>query len=325
MSISNAYPLVSIILATYNGETFLRQQLDSLSAQTYTNIEIIAIDDGSKDATLEILHEYAAAKKNVKVFQNENNLGFIKNFEKGCSLSSGDLISLCDQDDFWHPDKIKNMVENIGEYPLIYCDSLVCDENLNPTGKKLSDLVVCKNFHSCLEYAVYARIYGNTLLFTKTLFLKTAPFLTLIPHDWWLAYNATLCGGIKFLPEALVSYRQHPANVYGVIGRRREKKKFLFFFPARTRTRKEKRDDRISVQAQARERVKIFYDTCPDDLVKEKKVLKQLVKSYEDFSLPNDFLRMYLFFRYRKLLLATKKRSLLRNYLFCFKMFAFIK
>ena len=73
-------PLVSVVLGTYNGETFLKEQLDSVLAQTYPNIEIIAVDDGSKDATVSILNDYAARDPRIKVYVNEQNLGFIKNF-----------------------------------------------------------------------------------------------------------------------------------------------------------------------------------------------------------------------------------------------------
>jgi len=98
---------VSVVLGTYNGEAYLREQLDSVLAQTYPFLEIIAIDDGSSDSTVAILKEYAARDTRIKVVVNEQNLGFIRNFEKGCSLATGRWISLCDQDDYWLPDKIK--------------------------------------------------------------------------------------------------------------------------------------------------------------------------------------------------------------------------
>ena len=304
--VSSELPLVSIVLATYNGEKYLSQQLDSLLQQTYPNIEIVAIDDGSTDDTINILENYAGNYSNLQVFENKVNLGFIKNFEKGCNLSNGDFIALCDQDDTWHADKIKKMVEAIGEYPLIYCDSMVCDENLISTGKKISDVTVCKNYDNCLQYAVVARIYGNTLLFKKSFFKQITPFLDVIPHDWWLAYNATLHGGFKFLPEVLVNYRQHSSNLFGVVG---------------GKSKKSEDDGKEKIRI----RINTFYNICPDKFEKEKKVLHSLVKSYESFSIQNNFWRVFIFFRYRKLLLAVKKRSLLRQYLFCLKMFVKIK
>src|SRR5580658_6052519 len=101
---------ISVVLATYNGQKFLSQQLESLINQTYPNIEIIAIDDCSTDDTVNILNEFAQNYTYIKVIINDTNLGFIKNFEKGCSLSTGCLIAPCDQDDYWEADKLSLLV-----------------------------------------------------------------------------------------------------------------------------------------------------------------------------------------------------------------------
>ena len=92
--------LVSVVLGTYNGEVYLQEQLRSVLAQTYPALEIIAIDDGSGDRTVEILREFAARDPRIRVVVNERNLGFIRNFEKGCRLAAGKFIALCDQDDY---------------------------------------------------------------------------------------------------------------------------------------------------------------------------------------------------------------------------------
>ena len=75
-------PLVSVVIATYNGEKFLAEQLDSIFNQSYKNIEVIAVDDASSDSTYNILKQYSLKYKNLKIFVNEKNLGYIKNFEK---------------------------------------------------------------------------------------------------------------------------------------------------------------------------------------------------------------------------------------------------
>src|SRR5215210_4494281 len=141
----NKLPLVSIVIATYNGERFLRPQLDSLLQQTYSNIEIIAVDDCSSDNTLDILKEYQKKHKNFQVYKNEKNIGLIKNFEKGIVLSKGDYISICDQDDIWHLHKISRMMSEIGDCCMVYCDSEIIDENESPLNKKLSDF---KNYYT---------------------------------------------------------------------------------------------------------------------------------------------------------------------------------
>lgn len=312
--LSNSSQLVSIVLATYNGEKYLAQQLESLFNQTYSNIEIIAVDDCSSDNTVKILQEHAAKYTNLKVYVNEVNLGFIKNFEKGCTLSNGDLIAFCDQDDYWEIDKIKRMASAIGEHAIIYCDSMVCDENLNTTGTKISDLVNFKSWNNCLQLAGFCRIYAHAMLFKKSFFDKAYPFLAVIPPDWWLPYLSTFHGGMKYLDEPLVLYRQHQENVSGVIGSKRKKANPI---SRSERTRADKEKIRIRINA--------FYNACPDHMTQEKKILQALVKSYENFSLINNFRRMAVFFRYRNILLNVKKHSAVHRFLFCFKMFVKIK
>lgn len=307
-------PLVSIVLATYNGEKYLAKQLQSLFQQTYSNIEIIAVEDGSSDKTVEILHEHASRHGNMRVFVNETNLGFIKNFEKGCTLSTGDLIALCDQDDFWDAEKIQKMVEAIGEHAIIYCDSLVCDENLNSKGVKVSTLVNFKSWNNCLQLAVFCRIYAHAMLFKRSLFSIAYPFLEVIPPDWWLPYLSTFYGGMKYLPEPLVLYRQHAENVSGVIGSKRKKENKV-----------SKSERRQSDKEKIRTRIRAFYKACPEDMIEEKKVLQSLAETYENFSLANNFRRFTLFLRYRDIFLSVKNHSALHRFFFCFKMFYKIK
>jgi glycosyltransferase involved in cell wall biosynthesis len=306
-------PLVSVVLATYNGEMFLAEQLDSILNQTYQNVEIIAVDDCSTDNTVSILNEYSQRHRNMKVFVNKTNIGYIKNFEKGCVLSQGDFISLCDQDDCWLPEKIEKLMDAISNYMMIYCDSFLCNKDLQKTGKKISDVAVCKDFHTCLEQSIFCRIYGHTAIFRKELLNKALPFLDVIPHDWWLSYVAAM-NGIKFFPEPLVLYRQHESNLIGVINMKRDKRNI-----ENPKQKKELEIDKI------RTRITAFYKKCDEEKRFDKKVLHSLSKSYQSFSLVNNFKRVFLFLKYHKLLLASKRRSLLRQYLFCLKMFMMLK
>lgn len=187
-------PLISIVLATYNGTRYLREQLDSVVAQTYPNLEILITDDGSADGTLELLAAYAARHTNIRLLTGQPNVGYIKNFERGCLASRGDFIALCDQDDWWHPQKIEKLYAAIGKAPLIYSDSELGDEHLQPTGAFLSQRVNCRSFDNCLQQAVFCRIYGHTMLMTRDFMQRAIPFLPFIPHDWWLSFVATLDG-----------------------------------------------------------------------------------------------------------------------------------
>ncbi len=306
--------LVSIVIATYNGESYLDKQLDSLFKQTYTNIEIIAVDDRSSDNTRQILSDFARERSNMKVFFNEINIGFIKNFEKGCRLAEGEFVSFCDQDDYWDPYKIEKMVKAIEDYPIIYCDSILTDENLNKKETKISDYVNFKSWNNCLQLSVFCRIYAHTMLCRKSFLDKSFPFLDVIPPDWWLPYLSTFYGGMKYLPEPLVLYRQHENNVAGIVGGRRK------------RMINQKISERKKIEKKKiRRRIQAFYDACPENRIHEKKVLLALVKSYSSFSLSNNLKRSIIFFLHHRVLLAVKKYSTIHRYLFCLKMFFKIK
>jgi glycosyltransferase involved in cell wall biosynthesis len=310
MESKNDSPLISVVLATYNGSRFLAHQLESVIKQSYRNIEIIIVDDCSTDNTISIIGNFIAQDNRIQLFQNTTNLGYIKNFEKGCSLAKGKFIALCDQDDFWHEDKIRNCYESIGDHPMIYCDSVLCDEALQPIGVNISGRVNCLNFDNPLQQAVFCRIYGHATLIRKDFMQKAIPFLPVIPHDWWLCYLATCNGEIKYLPQPLAFYRQHSENIFGAAGGKTKKHNKL--------NKKEKREEE---NERIRKRMIAFYEACPDELKHEKKILKELAESYQSFSFRNNFKRMLLFFSHHRILLASKKRNLLRQWVFCLKMF----
>ncbi|WP_207492110.1 glycosyltransferase family 2 protein [Aridibaculum aurantiacum] len=305
-------PLVSIVLTTFNGQQYLPAQLDSLLAQTYPNIEIIAVDDRSTDDTVAILRSYAAKHANMQVIVNEENLGYKRNFDKACGLASGKWIALCDHDDAWDKEKIEKLVNIIGNSPMAYCDSYICTAQLQQTGKRISDNVNSQPWTNCLQQAVFCRIYGNTMLLTKELYNAAHPFLLAIPHDWWLAFVATLHGRIEYLHEPLVYYRQHAQNLIGAVGGKKSDK------------RKESLQKEAEVE-NIRTRIKAFYEICPAHLEEEKKILSELSKSYQSFSITNNFHRMNLFLQYKDELLKVKKHSALHRYLFSLKMFFKIK
>jgi glycosyltransferase involved in cell wall biosynthesis len=310
----NECPLVSVVLGTFNGAQFLEAQLRSVLAQTYTNLEIVAIDDGSSDGTVPILRQFAALDRRIRVVINERNLGFIRNFEKGCQLSTGHWIALCDQDDYWMPDKVEKMVAAIGEYPMVYCDSELCGEDLHPLGKKISDLVHYQSFDDCRQLCVFSRMYGHATLITRDLFDRSTPFLEEVPHDGWLAFHATLYGGVAYLPEVLVKYRQHAGNIFGVVGRKKTKQQKQ---QLAEKKRQELRRVRIRMDA--------YYRACPDRLIPQKRLLGALVRAYRNFSPANDIRRAWLFLTNYRLLLAVKNYSNVRKILFCFKMLVKIK
>lgn len=303
-------PLISVVLAACNGERYLAVQLDSIFAQTYPNIELVAVDDASSDGTYAILQQYAARHPNMRVARNQVNLGYIKNFERACSLATGAYIALCDQDDYWLPQKLERLAATIGSFPMIYCDSAICDEDLQPARIRASDRAVLMNITNCVQQAVVCRVYGHASLFVRQLLQQAVPFPAALPHDWWLCFIAASQGGIAYLPETLVHYRQHSRNAVGAIGERSRRRGHPSVFHRK--------------QAEVRyirQRMQLFYDACPKAQTWEKEVLHQLAASYSSFSLRCNLQRVLLFFKHQQHLLAVKKGPLLRKYVFCLKMF----
>ncbi|MEN0054877.1 MAG: glycosyltransferase family 2 protein [Mucilaginibacter sp.] len=202
-------PLVSIALCTYNGARFLEQQLYTLINQTYRNIEIIAVDDCSTDNTYQILASYASKHPNLRIYQNETNVGFVNNFERALDYCQGDLIAFCDQDDLWDVKKIELQVAAIGDNLILYHDSELINEQNESLGKKMTDLF---NFYRGDEpeaFLFFNCVSGHAMLIKKELIAEARPFKKDGYHDWWMAYVATNIGTIDYLPQCLVKYRQH--------------------------------------------------------------------------------------------------------------------
>ena len=209
-------PLVSVAMATYNGEKYLREQIDSIITQTYSPIQIIVTDDCSSDGTIEILEEYQNSHK-LKFFQNEITLGYVKNFEKAIKLCSGEYIALADQDDIWEPNKIDLLVQEIGTYSLIHSDALLIDsegglieESYSRFSKKMTNP---KNFTQIL---LNGSVTGCTSLCKKTFLDSLLPFPEgLYVHDKWMGIFAYLNQGLVYTDKPLISYRQHTSNSIG--------------------------------------------------------------------------------------------------------------
>lgn len=311
-------PLVSVILATYNGEMFIREQLESILSQTYPNIELIVIDDCSTDSTLNQIQAVCNNNNSCRLIRNDSNLGYIKNFEKGMSFAQGVFIAPADQDDVWHPEKIEILINSIDEKTnIVYCDSLLVNYKGESLGKKLSDVKQLTNFNNCIMFAIGNSAAGHAMLIKRNVLFDSIPFPTMIPHDHWLGFVASLNGEVKFINKVLVHYRQHSSSVFGAKKAVNEKGKIVGVSKKRI-----PKDKRLSL---IRDRVLLMYNKCPGALKSEKIFFERLLRSYENFSLLNNIKRTILFFEFNKLILSFKKRSLLRRWLFCIKMFATIQ
>ncbi len=208
---------VSVAMATYNGERYLREQIDSIIAQTYPVAEIVISDDCSTDSTRTVLLEYQAMfPDKIKLILNEKNVGFIKNFERAISDCRSEFIALCDQDDVWDDVKIEMLVSTIGNHDLIHSDARLVDADkkiIAPSFTLYSKKTVARQ--SFTDVCINNSVTGCTCMFRRALLGKAMPFPLFLPHDHWLAIIAKDGNGIAYCPLSLISYRQHGNNAIG--------------------------------------------------------------------------------------------------------------
>lgn len=189
---------VSVVMATYNGERYLREQMDSILQQTYPLHEIIIQDDGSTDSTVEILRDYEAKYSNVHVFVNPKNLGYKENFRTATLRATGDFIALSDQDDVWFPKKIEKQVGAIGDKAMCYT------QHLAGYDMEYTRTVGYKN---APERQMFAAIVGHSMLMAKTFAQDSSNWLSYMAHDSGLAALAHYKGGVAYIEEPLNWHR----------------------------------------------------------------------------------------------------------------------
>jgi glycosyltransferase involved in cell wall biosynthesis len=210
-------------MATFNGEKFLTEQLDSLQAQAATSWRLYVSDDGSTDATLDIIQRYQSKWSADKIqYRLGPQKGFAQNFlSLACDPDiKADYFAFCDQDDVWLPEKLSVAIEHIaresstGQLYAYGGRTTYTDENLKQTG--MSPLFVFpRTFRNALIQSIAG---GNTMVFnqaTKTLLEKVGMVPT-PSHDWWLYQLVTGAGGVMYYdPKPYIFYRQHDRSLVG--------------------------------------------------------------------------------------------------------------
>jgi len=205
-------PLISIALCTYNGERYLPLQLESLLTQTYENLEIIIVDDKSSDNTLEIVHDYMNRDSRIKLYKNEQNIGFNNNFGKALSLAAGEFLAISDQDDVWEKDKIEVLFNNIQDNWLIFSNSALIDQDGVPLGELLMKQVDLKqvDFKNFL-FSNYTT--GHTSMMHRDLLKYVLPIPEAGFYDWWIGFVAAYHNKAIFCNKVLTQHRVHKNSV----------------------------------------------------------------------------------------------------------------
>lgn len=224
--------MISVAIATYNGQEFIKEQLLSILNQTMPVDEIVICDDQSSDDTVKIIQELLCDK--IYLYQNEKNLGYKLNFKKALSYCKGDYIFLCDQDDIWKPNKVQTMIEIMQNHPEIKALASTYDlidelgnEKQIDINRKYSNknMYKCKVKDNALVKVPFERLVvensfqGCALCVCKQVNEKFQRCFSVdFHHDWLINILASEQNGMYFLNVPLFHYRIHSKNTIGLKG-----------------------------------------------------------------------------------------------------------
>ncbi|MBQ2917028.1 MAG: glycosyltransferase family 2 protein [Clostridia bacterium] len=215
---------IDVLLATYNGEKYLKEQIDSILNQTYKNIHLIVSDDSSRDGTRQILKQYETDER-ITIHYQEENLGYVKNFEFLLQQVESEYYMLSDQDDVWRPEKIAKSMETLknNDADMVFGDLEVVDENLKTIYSSFGDFMklnrkIKKQINSYEVNYLYNCVTGCTVLSKKEFIKDILPIPTsskYLIHDHWMGLIISLNGKLAYMSEKYIKYRQHGNNQVG--------------------------------------------------------------------------------------------------------------
>ncbi|MDF2909026.1 MAG: hypothetical protein K0R34_4347 [Herbinix sp.] len=263
---------IAIIMATYNGEKYVDEQINSILSSNYQDLELFIYDDGSKDNTVSILHNYENQyPEKVHVYQNESNLGHRMNFMHALSATTADYVMFSDQDDVWNSNKVaitikrmKHMEAQSGkETPLVvFTDAVVVDQDLNTLNRSFFCSGHLNPYRTDLGHLLMEnKLIGCTVMVNaalrRVLLSKPLPRQARY-HDWWIALIAAAYGKIGFVKEGTLLYRQHGGNVVGDTG-------FAAYVKNRLLGLQQQKESLEALYLQASEFLELYGDTLSEE------------------------------------------------------------
>lgn len=293
---------IIVLMATYNGEKYIEEQIESILNQTYKNIDIYIRDDGSTDKTMIIIEKYIKKYKNIFFIKDNytshgssNNFLNIIKYIKNNKIKY-DYCMFSDQDDFWLNSKVEKSVNEIMKYNnekpvLVHSDLFVVDSNLNLIDKSFMSYRSLK-YDECSfnKLLIQNNVTGCTMIMNKRL-------IDLIPnnenenkiamHDWWITLIAAVFGEIHYLNESTIKYRQHSNNVIGAT-----KVKSFRFILNRLFHKNYIRESLNKAIFQAIEFKKIYYSEMSK---KEQKLINEFILLREE----NKLKKIYKIMKYK--------------------------
>ncbi|MCX6325136.1 MAG: glycosyltransferase [Bacteroidia bacterium] len=203
--------MISVCLATYNGEKYIKQQIDSILAQLSVNDELIVSDDSSYDNTVKIITDISDSR--IKIFTN-NEKGYTSNFENTLRQARGNIIFLSDQDDIWLDNKVEICIKHLKTVDLVVSDCQIINCNNEIISESFYELR--KPNKSSLGNLIKFGFLGCCLAFRSDILKKALPFPTnrkLCTHDNWLFLVGACLFTHKVLNDKLILYRRHSSNI----------------------------------------------------------------------------------------------------------------
>lgn len=281
--------MISVAMTTYNGERYIKDQLDSILNQSLAVDEIIICDDGSRDETVKIIKEYEDKYPEViHLYENESNLGYRLNFKKAMSLCSGDYIFLCDQDDVWKHKKVEQMLAKMQEMPQIqvlatsftYIDQKGERKPVMPERGKSNNNLYLKEVPkgACVkvtfeEYYNHNFFQGCALLLRRDLKNQVVKhFSTQVAHDYLINFTAAMQDAMYFWNVSLFYYRLHEKNTIGV-----QKTNMNFLEKMRTRN---KLETRTILAVDGRQMLLALRESNPEFYNRKRKYYDEKIKFY---------------------------------------------
>lgn len=203
--------MISVCMATYNGEKYVKRQLESILIQLSNIDEVIVSDDGSRDQTVKMIQDMHDPR--IKIFHNKGIHGFTHNFENALKQAQGDYIFLSDQDDIWMDNKVSNMMEALKTVDFVSSDCITVDENMNVLQISRFDAFGIKL--GFFNHLIKSRYLGCCMAFRKSVLNACLPFPkndSLIEHDIWIAAVAFLYFKSALIKQPLIYYCRHGEN-----------------------------------------------------------------------------------------------------------------
>ena len=212
---------ISIVMATYNGAKYLKEQLDSIAAQTKMPMELVICDDASTDETVNIIKAHALAPI-IKLVINPVNQGVVASFKKAASLChSNNYIAFCDQDDIWHTNKLEENLNAILNFPtdkfpvLVYSDAVFIDASKNTINQSfMNEMGMDKYQHTYQTVLFGSLMLGCSIMINPTMrnYLLEMPEQIIFNHDAWMSLIAFSFGACNLIDKPLLDYRKHEKN-----------------------------------------------------------------------------------------------------------------